>query len=110
MFEKLLKKKNKIYINYLYYKDLIKAKVHAFLKRVHKGLKTTQIKFASFRLWVNRGFDHISNFIDDVETGLGTWLENYRYKKLDIYSLKIQESKIKYENKIQITKDKLGII
>ena len=87
--EKLLEKRNKIYINYLYYTYLIKTKVHGFIKRIHEGLKTIQIKLTFFKWWINRGFEHIDDFIIDIRLSLGLWLETHRYNKIEKFETKI---------------------
>ena len=112
MFKKLLKLKHKIYINYLYYKDLIKAKVHGFLKKVHRELTYIQWKLTSFKLWISRGIDVANEFIgdlkDSIQLVINALLEDRRYELLNKNNARLSKATIKHGNREYKLKEKLG--
>ncbi|KKM74707.1 hypothetical protein LCGC14_1397570 [marine sediment metagenome] len=108
IFENLLRKRNKVYITYLYYKDLLKAKIRGFLKNLKKGLEFVQIKLATFKLWINRGIDHISDFITDIQLVVDEVLTHYRINKFNRLESKLSDKTVKIRNKQHKINLKLG--
>ena len=82
---------------YTDFKDKIKTCIRNALIKILTALVWVETKVGSFKNWVVRGIDHISEFIRNLKLFFGMLIEAYRINKV-----------VKLEKKVAKVKSKIG--